>query len=346
MHVRQTKLSPKDYHVAWIAPGPEVALDPARLLLDEEHLCPEFEADGNSYICGSMSGHNVAIVTTPPGRRMNATVARLVSPMFRTFPNIKMVLLVGIGGGVPNSVPAARNALDDIHLGDVVVGCSTDGKPAVVCYDSGVLRPNGVVETHGTTDRADWALQQALGVLESNHRLEKTKFGHHINRLLADAQQRYEYPGDRLDKLFVTGYHGNHCSATDEPPCGNCDIHKIVNRRRRPDNSGQELVFHKGRIGTGEKVIADSIQRDKLSQQHHGIMCFEGSAAGVDAVQNCLVIRGISDYCDAHKNGVWKHYAAGRAAVFAKELLRHVTPAAVEWKMAKAEVAEESIRGR
>lgn len=243
-----------------------------------------------------------------------------------------MVLLVGIGGGVPNSVPA-RNALHDIHLGDVVVGWTTDGRPPVVYYDSGISGVNGV-EQHGTINRPDWTLLQALGILESDYRFKKAKFGDHIHKLLDFDKEQYEYPGVQYDKLFQTGYHGNH-SATVEPPCSTCDTRKIIDRKGRSEHSSQELVFHKGRIGTGNTVIANSSLRDELSQRNNGIMCFEGSAAGVDASKNCLVIRGISDYCDAHKNGVWKHYAAGRAAVFAKELLCHVTPAAVE-KMATA----------
>lgn len=222
----QTKLSPKDYHVAWIAPGPEVALDPARLMLDEEHLRPDFEADDNTYIFGSMSGHNVAIATTPPGLRTNVNAGRLVGPMFRTFPSIKMVLLVGIGGGVPNPVPAS-NAIHDIHLGDVVVGWTTDGRSAVVYYDSGVSGVNGV-EQHGTINRPDWTLLQALGVLESDCRFKKTKFGEHTNRLLDFDEERYEYPGLEHDKLFRTGYHGHHSttdaqSTIDEAPCSICD---------------------------------------------------------------------------------------------------------------------------
>ena len=35
----------------------------------------------------------------------------------------------------------------------------------------------------------------------------------------------------------------------------------------------------------------------------------------------CLVIRGISDYADSHKNKIWQPYAAATAAAYAKELL-------------------------
>lgn len=35
----------------------------------------------------------------------------------------------------------------------------------------------------------------------------------------------------------------------------------------------------------------------------------------------CLVIRGISDYADSHKNKIWQPYAAATAASYAKEFL-------------------------
>lgn len=53
-------------------------------------------------------------------------------------------------------------------------------------------------------------------------------------------------------------------------------------------------------------------------------------AAGVDVNRQCLVIRGISDYADSHKNDLWKSYAAGMAAAFTRELLCRVQPQAVE----------------
>jgi transcription initiation factor TFIIIB Brf1 subunit/transcription initiation factor TFIIB len=43
----------------------------------------------------------------------------------------------------------------------------------------------------------------------------------------------------------------------------------------------------------------------------------------------CLVIRGICDYADSHKNKRWQPYAAGTAAAYAKELLSMIPPAKV-----------------
>jgi hypothetical protein len=37
-----------------------------------------------------------------------------------------------------------------------------------------------------------------------------------------------------------------------------------------------------------------------------------------------MVIRGISDYCDSHKNDQWQGYAAAVAAAYAGQLLFHL----------------------
>jgi len=38
----------------------------------------------------------------------------------------------------------------------------------------------------------------------------------------------------------------------------------------------------------------------------------------------CIIIRGICDYADSHKNKQWQGYAALAAAAYAKELLAYV----------------------
>ena len=62
--------------------------------------------------------------------------------------------------------------------------------------------------------------------------------------------------------------------------------------------------------------------RERLMQEE-GILCFEMEASGLDAFP-CLVIRGICDYANSHKNHRWQPYAALVAAAYAKELLRTI----------------------
>jgi hypothetical protein len=53
-------------------------------------------------------------------------------------------------------------------------------------------------------------------------------------------------------------------------------------------------------------------------------------AAGLMNDFPCLVIRGICDYADSHKNKDWQEHAAAVAAAFAKELLSVVLAQEVE----------------
>lgn len=47
-------------------------------------------------------------------------------------------------------------------------------------------------------------------------------------------------------------------------------------------------------------------------------------AAGLMDNFPCLVIRGICDYADSHKNKRWQPYAAATAAAYAKDLLMNL----------------------
>jgi hypothetical protein len=67
-------------------------------------------------------------------------------------------------------------------------------------------------------------------------------------------------------------------------------------------------------------VVKDGQRRDQLAQEL-GVYCVEMEAAGLMNDFPCLVIRGICDYSDSHKNKEWQGYAAIVAAAYAKELL-------------------------
>ena len=103
----------------------------------------------------------------------------------------------------------------------------------------------------------------------------------------------------------------------------------------------QEVMVHYGTIASGNQVMRDGAERDRVSTELGGVLCFEMEAAGLMNSFPCLVIRGICDYADSHKNKKWQPYAAGMAAVCAKEVLSVIPPAEV----AKADTVEETIKG-
>lgn len=92
---------------------------------------------------------------------------------------------------------------------------------------------------------------------------------------------------------------------------------KVVDRVHRPDTDPQ---IHYGTIGSSNTVIKDDATRERL-RKDLGVLCVEMEAAGLMVKFSCLVIRGICDYADSHKNKRWQPYAAATAAAYAKELL-------------------------
>lgn len=322
-------LSCADYHVAWICPVADLELLPARLMLDEEHPTPPYDThyDENTYICGTINGHAVVVATCPQGETGNVNAGRLTGPMLKTFPNIRMAVLVGIGGGIPR-LEVSEDPLENVHLGDVVVGWPGDGKPACVYHDRGRAKVDGQFEMVGTMQNPDWRLTNALGILASDHDLDRTTFEDQLARLQRHKnKKKFAYPGLEYDRLFKAGYRhiGDYRSK-----CMACDQSELVQRPQRTKEGQQTLVFHQGRIATGNSVIQDGERRDEISVRCDGALCVEMEAAGVDANRRCLIVRGISDYADSHKSDMWRSYAAGNAAAFTRELLCRVQPDTVK----------------
>lgn len=124
------RLSHDAYTVGWICVI-QCELNAAKALLDEQHeQLPSAAKDDNSYLLGRMAGHNVVIAFTGSGNYGTNVAAQTAVHMVRTFHNIRFGLLVGVGGGAPNR-PDPHDPLNDVRLGDVVVGVpkGNHGKP-------------------------------------------------------------------------------------------------------------------------------------------------------------------------------------------------------------------------
>ncbi|PWY90581.1 purine and uridine phosphorylase [Aspergillus sclerotioniger CBS 115572] len=314
----------KSYTIAWISPL-EVELTAAYLMLDEEHPpLAQPLGDPNHYTLGRIATHNIVIVNLPITG--NTSTAAAVAHMRRTFPSVRFGVLVGIGGGVPAVTDKGR-----IHLGDVVVGKPDMGTPGVVEYANFQEWSDGwsSYAKCGSLLLPPAELLEGVQVVERKRaRLRVDPVREHLRRIDTTIRglRRYDFPGRSQDFLYATGYHhevpGLSCLEAG------CDL-----RVRCLDDSdalGDEddgndpiITVHTGIIGSGPKLIKDGVVRDRLAQRH-GIVCFETEAAGAMHGFPCLVIRGISDYCDSRKNNVWHGYAAAVAAAYARELLCNV----------------------
>lgn len=89
--------------------------------------------------------------------------------------------------------------------------------------------------------------------------------------------------------------------------------------------------------------MRNGLERDRISRELGGVLCFEMEAADLMKIFPCLVIRGICDYSDSHKNKDWQAYAAAVAAVYAKELLSEIDLAVVGRTPTAAVAISESL---
>ncbi|KAG7008224.1 hypothetical protein G7Y79_00006g018440 [Physcia stellaris] len=309
------------YEVGWLCALPYTELPAAILMLDHEHepAHTENRGDENVYHYGDLNGHNVVVASMAPGRPGNTSSQRLVYPLRQSFPNMKLHLFVGIGGGVPRR-PRPDDPYMDIHLGDVAISwAEKTNVPGIVHYERVETLPNGQSGPVGSLDKTSRQLLNALGGILNDKRLNRNRFHEHLARF-ADHPD-FKHPGLDKDVLFEASYHhGNENNPSD---CSECDRDQRVMRKPRPTD---KMVFHEGTILSGEQVMKDPVRRDALSQKYHDAICFEMEAAGIMEDTHCLVVRGISDYCDSHKNGSWQPYAAAAAAAFAREILCQITP--------------------
>jgi nucleoside phosphorylase len=126
-------------------------------------------------------------------------------------------------------------------------------------------------------------------------------------------KSNYAYQGVENDVLFKAEY--DHVGG--DRNCDQCDKSELVSRS---DRDGTDPVIHYGTIASGSQVMRHGGTRERWGREAEAV-CFEMEAAGLMNTFPCLVIRGICDYADSHKNKRWQGYAAATAAAYAKELL-------------------------
>jgi len=281
-----------------------------RAMLDEQHdLLEQNWDDENTYTTGRIGRHNVVLACLPAGVTGTLSAAGVAYQMRQTFQGIKIRLMVGIGGGAPSEN-------HDIRLGDVVVSKPTNDSGGVIQYDFGKALQEGRFMRTGMLNKPPDVLLSALANLQSKHMMEGDELAKHQSAMLIRYPRmagQFARPGTQDDLL----YDANYDHMTEDATCSNCDTDRLI--KREPRNSEDPLV-HYGLVASGNQVMRSGAKREQLRKEHD-VLCFEMEAAGLMNNLSCLVIRGICDYADSHKNKQWQGYAAATAAAYAKELL-------------------------
>lgn len=296
-----------------------------KAMLDEEHpRQPPAAGDENDYTFGKIGEHCVAIACLP-GDMGTTSASAVAVNMMRSFP-IKIGLMVGICGGVWSED-------QDIRLGDVVVSKPTGQHGGVVQWDFGKVDDGGGFCRKGTLNKPPRPLRSAVTGLEAQHLMAGHDLQKHLDEMLTKypkMAKTYGRQGSADDQLFEAGY--SH--VTGNSTCAQCELDRV---RHRPAREDELPEIHYGNIVSGNAVVKDGPTRDRIARQEE-ILCFEMEAAGLMDTFPCVVIRGVCDYADSHKNKRWQPYAAAVAAAYAKELLLWMPAAEVATIRSASEV--------
>ncbi|KIW56192.1 hypothetical protein, variant [Exophiala xenobiotica] len=295
------------------------------------------EGDGNacSYVTGVIENHKVVLVLLPSTGI--ASASGTAASVRSSFPNIKWALVVGICGGVPYD----SSTQELIRLGDIIIS------HVLVRYRFGKQYPDKFEEkaaAENSLERLPLEVRSMLANLKT--RLFRQKMQQKIFEYLQSTRQtsaKEDYPGVEYDKLYEPAYlHKHHdidpqitddecmlgekriCREALETTCEElgCEANRLVNNRLITNE--QQPSVHFGGVGSGDTVMKSGKDRDDHSKARD-LVAFEMEAAGVWDHFPTLLIRGVSDYADSHKNKRWQHYAAATAAACLKAFLGDLT---------------------
>jgi nucleoside phosphorylase len=291
------------------------------------------QSDSNAYSTGVIGHHNVVLVHMP---NMGKVAAAITAACLRSsFPGIQLALVVGICGAVPFG---KHNG--DILLGDVVIS------EGLIQYDLGRQFPSNTFVRKDTPrdnlPRPGLNIRAALAKLqtEQGRRWLENKTLENLGILQQRLSDVVKYPGTTEDRLFKSIYRHKHhnplecvicaddgrdgvCDKAIEMSCQQlkCDGRELVVRARPIQSSNP--VIHFGLVASGDTVMKSGEDRDHIAARD-GVIAFEMEGAGVwENFPASLVIKGVCDYADSHKNKRWQGYAAATAAAVTKGFLEN-----------------------
>ncbi|KAF5633413.1 nucleoside phosphorylase [Fusarium sp. NRRL 52700] len=299
--------------------------------------------DPNIYSVGRIGDRPVVIVLLSLDGKVNSATA--VTSLRASYPRLELVLVTGICGGVPGP-----HAGEELLLGDVVIS------KALVQHDFGRQYPDKFEVKKKLDDclgRPAKNIRNFVAQLQANR--IRTEVEDRASFYLKDLQKcaketlrgaDYHYPGADSDRLYPPAYiHRHHsdceqcaegsaeiCDKSRELPCCEigCDDRELVQRhrldaRRSLERAGdideaQAPYIFVGHLGSGDIVFNSGEERDRLAQAHD-LIAFETEGAGLWDEFPCIVVKGVCNYADSHKNKEWQDFAAATAAAVSKALI-------------------------
>ncbi|KAL2818898.1 nucleoside phosphorylase domain-containing protein [Aspergillus granulosus] len=291
--------------------------------------------DDNAYFNGRIGNHNVVLCRMPRMGKGNA--ASVAASLKISYKRIQVALVVGICGGAP-----CAPTQEEIFLGDVIIS------DAVIEYDfgrqyrGGFKRKTDMKDTLGSPNREIQSLLAGLQTKQSRTDLQ-AKMLRHL-QAIGNLGPNWCRPSSTDDVLFEASYQHKHyrpasphmclcgddtsdevCQAALDTTCILLDCAEDRICRRRPCTEHNSPMVHIGAVASADTVMKSGEHRDNLVKLE-GVIGFEMEGAGVWNNISCIIIKGVCDYADSHKNKTWQAYAAATGAATAKAFLEYWTP--------------------
>ncbi|KAL6811155.1 hypothetical protein GGI42DRAFT_339932 [Trichoderma sp. SZMC 28013] len=257
-----------DYTIGWIC-ALHIEMAAARAMLDCVHKALPMEAnDSNAYVLGQIGPHNIVMACLPVGQYGTNSAANVASNMNRSFPSIRIRLMVGIGGGVPSS-----NI--DLRLGDVVVGCR------VMQYDMGKVVGDGKMVRTAVPRITPPDHSSHVSSLRAIHEMKPSRIPHILQEMhdKYPGMQKYKHPDSLSDWLFRAAYD-HHSDAID---CSSCIQSNMSNIEAAYGETCNWFLDH--------PTYLEWLEAEKLAQ-HYGILWLSGKpGAGKSTIMKFVYAR-------------------------------------------------------
>ncbi|KAL6817517.1 hypothetical protein V8C40DRAFT_276873 [Trichoderma camerunense] len=323
----------EDFQIAIICALP-LEYDAVLLLLDkfwdDDESYRRARGDMNSYTNGRMGQYDVVLALLP---NMGTVAAAGAAASFRSsYPNLQLAFLVGICGGVP------KGDGNEIHLGDVIISKSAVQYDLGKQYHEAFVIRDTVDDTLGRPNKNIRSLVASFQTEHIRDQLQQKACLYLKDLQSAAAKKRrpqnYQYPGINNDKLFKTSHIHKHrgkqqlpCKVCDDQTdafceqaakescdkvgCDETELEKRTDLEMRGSTGYPEIFV--GRIASGNSVMKSGEHRDRIAEEQK-VIALEMEGAGVWDEIPCIIVKGVCDYADSHKNDLWQRYAAATAA--------------------------------
>lgn len=325
----------EEYKVGWVCTGTR-ALVTVIAMLDERHFHLPVPSDPSyMYTLGSIGDHNIVISCPRAAEFITYSITLVAMNLHQTFPSIEYSFITGVGSGIP----------PNIRLGDVVIDTPPD-QASIIKADIMVGNVNlgmvdrGLAASNFRFRRGPSKLPSVVLSAMQRLKVEHQQFGSNIPRYIDEAKHNtpqlsaFALRVDQLqDTLFKADYDHVRNSTTsrgtgldgykpDQPleNCHSCDISQVIERESRG------MRVHHGLMAFAHEAVESAVIRDALNERLGGaVLCIETETEGYLSASPFLIIRGICDYADSHKNSSWVDYATAVAAAYVREILGYMS---------------------